>query len=418
MKSLRDYLIVTVAYWSFMLTDGALRMLVLLYFHERGYSTLSLAFLFLLYEFCGIVTNAVGGWLAARQGLKVTLVAGLALQVGGILMLACTDPSWPLALGVCYVMVAQSLSGIAKDLTKMSAKTAVKFLVPEDQGSRLYKWVAVLTGSKNAIKGAGFFLGGLLLQVAGFRAGLWGMGVFIAVICLASWRLLPGRIGQPKSKTTKLSGLFAQGRRINLLATSRVFLFGARDIWFVVGLPVYLGAELGWSFSQVGGFMALWVVGYGAVQMVAPGVTRWRSGGAAPGGRLSFELVCLLLVVMLGITSAVAYGVAPGLSIVVGLFVFGAVFALNSSVHSFLILDYADGDKAAMSVGFYYMANAIGRLLGTLLSGLLYQAAGLIACLVGASVFLAITAAVTWLLPHQASARAVALPLDVGGSDA
>src|SRR5580704_13431076 len=168
MSAVRDYAVVTAAYWAFTLTDGALRMLVLLHFHALGYSPVELAFLFLFYEFFGVVTNLVGGWMAARMGLRVTLLGGLALQVASLIMLGMVNPAWARATSVAYVMGAQSLSGIAKDLTKMSAKSSIKVLFPENQESSLFKWVALLTGSKNALKGAGFFLGGLLLSVFGY----------------------------------------------------------------------------------------------------------------------------------------------------------------------------------------------------------------------------------------------------------
>src|SRR6266540_1942222 len=127
MNAVRNYVLVTAAYWAFTLTDGALRMLVLLHFHELGYSPVELG------------------------------------------MLSAVDPAWSRVASVVYVMAAQSLSGIAKDLTKMSAKSSIKVLVPEGRDSLLFKWVAVLTGSKNALKGVGFFLGGLLLTSMGFK---------------------------------------------------------------------------------------------------------------------------------------------------------------------------------------------------------------------------------------------------------
>ena len=151
-QGIKDYIQITLAYWGFTLTDGALRMLVVLYFHTLGYSPIEVAMLFLFYEFFGIVTNLFGGWLGARFGLKVTLFSGLILQITALVLLAQTQ--W---LGVVYVMILQAASGIAKDLNKMSAKTAIKQLVPSDENNKLFKWVALLTGSKNTLKGCGFF---------------------------------------------------------------------------------------------------------------------------------------------------------------------------------------------------------------------------------------------------------------------
>jgi len=380
MTDLRNYVLVTGAYWAFTLTDGALRMLVLLHFHALGYSALQIALLFLLYECCGVVTNLLGGWIGANLGLRVTLFGGLALQVFALGLLALLDPGWPAVLSVAYVMGAQALSGIAKDLTKMSSKSAIKVLLPAGAHGALFQWVAILTGSKNALKGAGFFLGGLLLAGLGFRAALLVMAAALMLVLLAAVVSLPGEMGKAKKKV-KFNQLLSKSREINLLSAARLFLFGSRDVWFVVGLPVYLSASLGWSHAGVGGFLALWVIGYGGVQALTPRLLQRGLGGGTPqGGSASLGAFALA-----GLTAALALGVQfqldPWLTVVAGLALFGVVFAVNSSVHSYLILAYSSGDQVAVDVGFYYMANAAGRLIGTLLSGAVFQWAGLSGCL-------------------------------------
>jgi predicted MFS family arabinose efflux permease len=395
--NVRNYLLVTGAYWGFTLTDGALRMLVLLHFFNLGYSPVTLAFLFLLYEAFGIVTNLLGGWIASRMGLRVTLVAGLGLQVAALAMLALLDPRWTEIASVAWVMASQALSGIAKDLTKMSSKSAIKVLVPEDARGALFRWVALLTGSKNALKGAGFFLGGFLLAVAGFAGALWIMAGVLAVVWAGSWLALPRGMGRAKGKAG-FNDLFSKSREINVLCVARFFLFGARDIWFVVGVPVFLRGVLGWSFTEVGSFMAFWVIGYGVIQGAAPAILRGRVPAGGTAAVIAFILAAAAGMIPVGL----AAGVPAGPMIVRGLALFGAVFALNSAVHSYLILDYTDGDKVALNVGFYYMANAAGRLVGCLLSGVLYQTAGLAGCLWGAFAF-ALAAALTALkLPREA----------------
>ena len=394
--NLHNYIVVTGAYWGFTLTDGALRMLVLLHFFNLGYSPVTLAFLFLLYEFCGIVTNLLGGWIASRMGLRVTLVAGLALQVVALVMLALLNPLWSEMLSVTWVMGSQALSGVAKDLTKMSSKSAIKVLVPPDAKWTLFKWVAILTGSKNALKGVGFFLGGFLLTVAGFSGALWIMAGVLVLVWLGAWLTLPRGMGRAKVKAGWRE-LFAKSRAINVLCVARFFLFGARDIWFVVGVPVFLSGVLGWNFAEVGAFMAFWVIGYGIIQGGAPALLRGRT----PAGGTT-ALICFILAI---VTAAIPLGLATGLPagpvIVGGLAVFGVVFALNSAVHSYLILDYTDGDKVAFNVGFYYMANAGGRLIGCLLSGVLYQVAGLNGCLWGAFGFALAAAFMALALPKS-----------------
>jgi predicted MFS family arabinose efflux permease len=372
-------------------------MLVLLHFFHLGYSPVTLAFLFLLYEFFGILTNLLGGWIASRLGLKVTLVAGLALQVAALGLLALLNPAWSELTSVAWVMASQALSGIAKDLTKMSSKSAIKVMLPADAKGTLFKWVAVLTGSKNALKGVGFFIGSLLLATAGFAGALWIMAGVLAVVWLGSWWSLPPGMGKAKSKVG-FRDLFSKSREINVLCVARFFLFGARDIWFVVGVPVFLRGVLGWSFEQVGAFMAFWVIGYGIVQGAAPAILRGRvpAGGTAVG--IAFALAAVAAAIPLGL----AAGLPPAGVIVGGLSLFGAVFALNSAVHSYLILDYTDGDKVALNVGFYYMSNAGGRLVGCLLSGMLYQVAGLAGCLWGAFGFAVAAAVAALKLPREA----------------
>ena len=399
MSAVRNYVLVTLAYWAFTLTDGALRMLVLLHFHELGYTPVELAFLFLFYEFFGVVTNLLGGWIAARMGLKVTLFSGLALQIAALGMLSFVAPGWPKLASVAFVMGAQAISGIAKDLTKMSAKSSIKVLVPEDANASLFKWVAILTGSKNALKGVGFFLGGVLLSVVGFRRSLWGMAGTLVVVLVACVLSLPTEMGKAKQKA-KLTTVLSKTRAINLLSAARFFLFGARDIWFVVGVPVFLSVQLEWSFTAVGAFLALWVVGYGAIQSIAPTLVRRWTGGRAPQGKAALVLATILTAVSGGMALAILSGASKAALLVGGLGVFGAVFAVNSSVHSYLILAYSDGDEVAMNVGFYYMANAGGRLAGTLLSGALYQLAGIAGCLLGTVAFSVVTVIISSRLPE------------------
>lgn len=388
MEAVRNYAIVTGNYWAFTLTDGALRMLVLLHFYNLGYSAFEIAMLFLFYEVFGIVTNAVGGWLGARIGVNRTMQIGTALQIVSLGMLL-APAAW---LSVPYVMAAQALSGIAKDLNKMSAKSSVKLVAGE---GALFKWVAILTGSKNALKGVGFFLGGLLLAVWGFHGALWAM-IALLVTGLLVTLSLPGGLGVVKGKP-KFGQIFSNTPAINWLSGARFFLFGARDVWFVVGLPVYLHSVLGWGFAEVGGFMALWVIGYGFVQAAAPGL--WRKPGHSPARGAVVGGALVLAVVPALMAWGLQQGFDPTLIVIAGLGVFGVLFALNSSVHSYLILAYAEGDKVAMKVGFYYMANAGGRLAGTVLSGWAYTVWGLEGCLLASSLLLLAAAGLSLGLP-------------------
>ena len=392
----RQYLLVTGNYWAFTLTDGALRMLVVLHFHQLGYSPLQVAMLFLFYEIFGVITNLVGGWLGARLGLNRTMNLGLAMQVVALSMLLVPSA----VLAVPWVMAAQALSGIAKDLNKMSAKGSIKLLVPGERQGTLYRWVAALTGSKNALKGIGFFLGGALLSVVGFKASVAAMAFSLALVWLSSLALLKRDLGKAKH-TPRFRDLLSKSRAINLLSAARLFLFGARDVWFVVALPVFLAQSLGWDFWQVGGFLAAWVIGYGLVQSLAPYVTG-RRGGEVPDGRAAFGWATLLAIIPATMAGLLAREYPAELVLVFGLMVFGVLFAINSSLHSYLIVSYASEDGVSLDVGFYYMANALGRLLGTVLSGWVFQQAGLGACLAISAVFVALAALISLALPRHA----------------
>lgn len=398
MSNVRSYALVTTAYWGFTLTDGALRMLVLLHFHSLGYSPLQLAGLFLLYEIFGMVTNLIGGWLGSRMGLNITLFLGLFLQVCALMMLSFLDNSWPTAFALSYGVICQGISGIAKDLTKMSAKSALKLIVPEDGHSLLFKWVALLTGSKNTLKGVGFFLGGLLLATQGFVSALWWMAGVLVFVLLLSRLFLPSEFGKSAQKV-KFSALFSKSRAINRLSAARLFLFGARDIWFVVALPLFLTDVIGLSFSQVGALMALWVIGYGLIQTIAPKIIRRSEDGKSTESQQSRLWIALLSLIPFLIIAGPALGLEQKFSVLFGLILFGIVFALNSALHSYLILAFSGRDQVAVNVGFYYMANAAGRLLGTLLSGLVYQFGGLDYCLGISGLMLFISFLFTCLIP-------------------
>jgi predicted MFS family arabinose efflux permease len=406
---LRNYALVTAGYWVFTVTDGALRMLVLLHFNELGYTPLAIAFLFLAYEFMGIVTNLVGGWVGSRRGLNRTLVAGLITQIVALSTLTLLDDNWSTWFAVTFVMILQALSGVAKDLTKMSSKSAVKTVAGD---GALFRMVAILTGSKNALKGVGFFVGAALLSWIGFDAALWSMSAALAVTVVALMFFLNEDIGKSKRKAP-LRSVLSKSTALNRLSAARVFLFASRDIWFVVALPVFLADELGWSHEGIGAFLAAWVIGYGIVQSSAPQLLIMTgSAGDEVGATRRWALILGVITAVIAV--AVATDVGATVAIVGGLIVFGVVFAMNSALHSFLVLAYADDDEVAMDVGFYYAANAVGRFVGTLASGLLFVLGGLTAALIGS----AVVVGATWLLALRLPPIPATTDVSLAGVDA
>lgn len=394
-SDIQQYLIITGNYWAFTLTDGALRMLVVLHFHELGYTPLEIALLFIFYEVFGIITNLVGGWLGAIIGLNTTMNIGLVLQVLALSMLLVA----PEMLTIVWVTAAQAISGVAKDLNKMSAKSAIKLLVPKEANNTLYKWVALLTGSKNTLKGVGFFLGGLLLSQFGFHNAILIMVVGLLIVWLTSCVLLKKELGKASSKP-KFKHLFSKSSAINYLSGARFFLFAARDVWFVVALPVYLTAQFNWDYSQVGSVMALWVIGYGVVQALAPRLSGQQQATKKDGQHLHQWAVILFIIPML-MAIALHYEFQISTTLWLGLAAFGVLFAINSSLHSYLIVSYANSNGVSLDVGFYYMANAAGRLLGTVLSGWLYQYYSFEICLWVSAGFILFSAIIAKALPEK-----------------
>jgi hypothetical protein len=398
-SKLRDYAVITGNYWAFTLTDGALRMLVVLHFHSLGFTPFEIASLFLFYEFFGIVTNAVGGWLGARIGLNRTMQIGLLMQIGALSMLLAPEQM----LTVVWVMMAQALSGIAKDLNKMSAKSSMKSIAT-DQNDGLYRIVAFLTGSKNALKGTGFFIGALLLSLLEFQGAVSAMVVMLTIVWLLSLLLLRQELGVMKNKP-KFHEIFSKSSAVNWLSLARFFLFGARDVWFVVALPVFLHQTLGWDFWQVGGYLAAWIIVYGFIQAVAPKLT---------GKNKTPEAVRAQLVIFGGLLALIPVGIALALTrdfsvvyvVTIGLLLFALLFAVNSALHSFLIVRFARADGASLDIGFYYMANAGGRLAGTVASGALFQVFGLGVCLWVSALLIAFASITALSLPQEETGTA------------
>ena len=374
-----------------MLSDGALRMLVLLHFHALGYSPIQLAYMFVLYELAGVITNILAGWIGSRYGLSTTLIAGLALQIVALLALSQLHQDWVLAYSVTYVMFVQGLSGIAKDLSKMSSKSAVKVLSPDDN-QKLFRWVATLTGSKNAVKGLGFFIGAIALNFFSFVSVLYGMALVLLIVLFSSLILISNKL--PKGQSgSKFKEIFSNNANINWLSFSRIFLFGARDVWFVVGVPIYFYTFLSqqnsavndFAFFIVGSFMAIWIIFYGIIQALVPKLKFVRNKTEKQLLEAPFRWIIILSLVPISLSLLLFLidrtSVSSLVIMVIGLLVFAVLFAINSSLHSYLILSFTNTKRVSRDVGFYYMSNALGRLFGTILSGITYQASGLWLCL-------------------------------------
>lgn len=411
----RIYLIIAAAYLLFTITDGALRMLILFFAYTQGFSPLEIAIMFVLYECCGIVTNLLAGVVGSRIGLKYVLLVGLFLQLvsfaglfGMHFLMQVFENRY---FYVTYIALVQALSGIAKDSIKMSGKSLTKLSTKENAHSLLFKLVAFLTGAKNGMKGVGYFLGTLTLNVVGF---LWSL-VILAILIVAAFPgiyFLDKELGRSKSKLD-FRQIFCKGWNVNFLSAARFFLFGSRDLWFEIALPLFLRGVLKWPYVSVGIFMAVWIIAYGAMQSFTPQIVLKPLKCCFPPTSkvlIPWNAVLTVLIFVIAIalelvfrlTSASSNEQYYGLTVVIiiGLIIFALLFAINSAIHSYLILIYTNKDKVAMNVGFYYMANAGGRMIGTLISGIVYNYIGLAACIWISGAFLVISTILLFFLRH------------------
>lgn len=385
--ALYPFAIISVSYLLFTITDGAVRMIVLLHAYQQQFSALDVAIMFSMYEAAGIITNLAAGMLGARWGIKTTLLWGLTVQLFGLGMLFGWQEDWSKAEAIIYVTASQMLCGVAKDLTKLGGKTVTKLVTPEGKNSSLFKLVSLITGWKNSLKGAGYFLGAATVGVNYYMS----LGILCGLVVAAMpWAIigLSNQLGRTRKENVSFSQLFNNNHNINTLSLSRVFLFASRDLWFEVPLPFFLrSAEsgIGWSRALTGAFLAIFIIVYGQVQSWTPQVVLQPLRQSPPDKYGAFWWAASLVVplsilggIMLG-TGIYGPGVDPAPAIVaitVLLYSFCVLFAVNSAIHSYLIVRYAQSDKVAMQVGVYYASNALGRLVGTMLSGVLYTYAG------------------------------------------
>ncbi|TPX61762.1 hypothetical protein SpCBS45565_g07185 [Spizellomyces sp. 'palustris'] len=414
--TMKDFYVIAAGYILFTLTDTAVRMIVLFGLWQRHFQALNIAIMFSSYEALGVVTNLFGGIMGSRLGLRFCLLLGLLLQLVGISLLFVLDrqdvSQWSQAGVTGYVVFAQSFSGAAKDLVKLAGKSSTKLATKAaksreaDAGDPLFKLVAWLTGAKNSVKGLGFLIGAVLINYAGLWRALLVMVVLTLLPLPGVWMWLDPRLGISKDQQRlTLREIFDKGRDVNMLSLARVFLFGSRDLWFEIALPIWLRAQFDWNFTASGAFLAVWIIIYGAVQTITPQYI------LKPLKMYPFKRAKLLVIwtgLLMIITAAIAayltavrnkpitdQKTATLLIISIGLAVFAFVFAVNSSIHSYLIVAYAAKDKVAINVGFYYCANAFGRLTGTLLSGFMFQYYGIWVCIWTSVGFLAICTIIT-----------------------
>ncbi|CAM9245362.1 unnamed protein product [Scytosiphon promiscuus] len=424
--AMRNLYTAAMSYNGYTVTDGALRLIVLLHAADLGFNAIEIAFMFSAYEVAGVFTNLFGGVAGSKYGLRCTLLTSLTLQIACLAALTQTEPilgdlkeatpgSTRYLEATIYITAWQALAGVAKDLMKLTGKATPKLVTKEGAEGRLFQLVAWLTGMKNALKGFGSFLGALLVAQIGYVDSLWILvgicGIFVPVGIFGMDRGL----GVSPGKNIDWKSLFSKGRNVNVLSAARFFLFGSRDVWFEIGLPLFLRVELGWKRELVGLILAGYIVIYGNLQAAstklyknADGTSRQPTGAAA----YKWAAYCSLAPLITGIATYFTHKVAESdlataLVLITGVVAFAAMFAVNSSVHSYLIVSYSNKDKVAMDLGFYYMANAMGRLVGVLVGGFLYHYTsddfGLSMCLIVACPFLVAAAAIAYRLPDPSA---------------
>lgn len=448
------------AFNLFTITDGAIRIIVLLYANQIGLSPLDIAVLFTLYELMGVVTNLFGGVFASRFGLKASMFLSLFLQLLGLVLVVLVEPIFGdlehLAMKlpsnltclastrtvieegnmgkraevIVYITFCQALSGVAKDFMKISCKTIPKLVTKKDadEESSLFKLYSIVTGLKNSFKGFGFIFGALLTNFLGFEIAVYVLvGIVVVIVPAVVWG-----IDKDAGKAREFPGfnlkIFKKPWNINVLSLARFFLFGSRDVWFEVAAPLFFRNIIGWTEFEVGLFIGGYVIVYGYFQTATAKIykaknkdakkTSWRPSclrGVPPVQHIGgWAVACAAEILLLGIVlhflyqeyigqeCAAQYGAAIAGVLIVGFYAFGVIFAVNSAIHSYFIGLFSGGDKASMDIGFYYMANAMGRLVGTILSGYVYEVTrdefGLSICLWVSSLFMALAAVTSYFI--------------------
>ena len=383
--ALEPFAIISLSYCLFTVTDGALRMIVLLHAFTKGFDAFEVALMFTLYETMGVVTNFLAGVFGALWGIKSTLLVGLCLQVVSIALLYAWDDAFTKEEAIVFVTAAQGLSGVAKDLVKLGGKSVTKLVTPDEKQSQLFKLVSFITGLKNSLKGAGYFVGAALLAASYNLALAVLIGLVVLAMPWAALRL-SSDLGTTRKENVTLEAIFKKNHNVNTLSLARMFLFGSRDLWFEVPLPFFLRSAdgFGWPREAVGAFLAGYIILYGQLQSWSPQAVLSPLGQDPPNKYSAALWAWLLLPVTVALAATLQFSapfVERDVDAMIALLtalvaLFAVVFAVNSAVHSYLIVKYSEGDKVAMNVGFYYMANAAGRLVGTLVSGALYAYSG------------------------------------------
>jgi MFS family permease len=384
-RAIKPFVVISASYLLFTVTDGGIRTIVLFNAFQRKFSAFEVSIMFVLYELAGTFTNFLAGIAGARWGLKATMLAGLFLQLGGIGMLFGWSEKFTKEQAIIFVTIAQMLSGISKDLVKLGGKAVTKLVTPDSKQGVLYKRVSMITGLKNSLKGVGYFLGGALVQWSYFGA----LGVMMGIVLLAiPWPALglESGLGRTRRENITWRSVFKKNHNIQALSAARFFLFASRDAWFDVPLPFYLRSKegFGWERAAAAALLGAWIILYGQVQSWTPQLVA-KPLKQFPANKYHAALwaginavIPLVLGCFLQFSDIFrAHDVRAMMPILlVGVFVFAIIFAINSSIHSYLAVKYSEGDKIAVDIGFYYMSNSAGRLFGTLVGGALFEFVG------------------------------------------
>ena len=377
----RAITIVALGYWSAALTNGALRVIVPIYFASVGVSISKIAFLFFLFKFAEIFAPMGIGVMLNRLGYKRTFIAGLVVH--SVISSFYMVPSFVL------LYIERFVRGLLY-MADMSAVYVKHFSLKEKQRFL----INMILGLKEASKGIGMIGGGLLIAVLPIENTLLIFSAFTAVSAFVALWYLPDLKEQVKLPVLKIWG--AVDKKIKTLGLGFGLLNGGLDAWGVVVLPVYLTKVLGVTPAFVGTVMMAEYIFQGLIVTFFSKYVnlRWEPR--------TLLILSGLLLIPVSLALSLATTLYPFLTLV---FVYMFFFSVAMVYYNHLMLDFASEEKTSLDLATYTTLTNIFKPIGVFASGLLAESLGFSSAYYFASLLI-LSSTLTCLALPKATAQA------------